>query len=144
MDAPHHTVVETPAYLASAKGLLSDEDRSAIADMIAADPTCGEPTESDMRKEAFDQLMAGMGEALAYAQGDKGACVERTIPFVDVAAIRKATGLSQAKFAATFGLDKSAVEEWEQGRRKPGRAARVLLRVIEINPQVAQEAARSA
>ena len=96
-----------------------------------------------MRKEAFDQLMAGMGEALAYAQGDKGGCVERVIPIIDVAAIRKTTGLSQAKFAVAFGLDKSAVEEWEQGRRKPGRAARVLLRVIEINPEVAQEAARS-
>lgn len=97
-----------------------------------------------MRKESFDKLMDGMNQALAYAQGDKVGCVEHVIPAVDVAAIRKTTGLSQAKFAATFGLDKSAVEEWEQGRRKPGRAARVLLRVIEISPEVAQEAARSA
>lgn len=96
-----------------------------------------------MRKKLFDQLMDGMTDAIAYAEGDTTRGVAHVIPLVDVAAIRKTTGLSQAKFAATFGLDKSAVEEWEQGRRNPGRAARVLLRVIELDPDVAKRAAAS-
>ena len=39
-----HTVVETPAYLASAKeeGMTADEMRAAVG-MIAADPMCGDP-----------------------------------------------------------------------------------------------------
>jgi len=96
-----------------------------------------------MGKKAFDKIMGGLNDAIAFADGDVGGSVPHAVSVIDVAAIRKATGLSQAKFADTYGLDKSAVEEWEQGRRKPGRAARVLLRVIEINPEIVKEAAQS-
>ena len=34
-----------------------------------------------------------------------------------------------------FGLDARAVQEWEQGRRVPDRAARVLLTVIDRDPE---------
>lgn len=53
---------------------------------------------------------------------------------VSVAAIRRRLKMSQAAFAARFGLDLSAVHAWEQGRRKPDRAARVLLAVIDREP----------
>jgi putative transcriptional regulator len=53
---------------------------------------------------------------------------------VDVAALRKRLKMSQAAFAARFGLDVSAVHAWEQGRRQPDRAARVLLTVIDREP----------
>lgn len=36
-----HTVVETPAYLDDAERLLSRDERSAIVDMVSADPLCG-------------------------------------------------------------------------------------------------------
>jgi len=39
---PLQTVVETTAYLTSANRLLSDEERTAVVDMIAADPTGGD------------------------------------------------------------------------------------------------------
>ena len=97
-----------------------------------------------MRKAAFDQLMAGMEDALAYAQGDKTRGVEHKVPAIpDVATIRRNLNLSQSQFATTFGLDKSSIQEWEQGRRRPDRAARVLLRVIELNPAIVQEAVRT-
>jgi len=35
------TVVETPSYLADAERLLSPEERKAVVDRLAADPTCG-------------------------------------------------------------------------------------------------------
>ena len=35
----------------------------------------------------------------------------------------------------SFGLDVRAVQEWEQGRRVPDRAARVLLTVIDREPE---------
>ena len=50
-------------------------------------------------------------------------------------ALRKRMKLSRQKFADSFGLDVRAVQEWEQGRRVPGRAARVLLTVIDRNPE---------
>jgi DNA-binding transcriptional regulator YiaG len=53
---------------------------------------------------------------------------------VDVARLRHRLGLSQAAFARTFGLDVTALHAWEQGRRRPDRAARVLLAVIAKEP----------
>lgn len=35
------TVVETPTYLADAERLFSPDERKAIVDRLAADPTCG-------------------------------------------------------------------------------------------------------
>ena len=43
--------------------------------------------------------------------------------------------LSREKFAKRFGLDVRALQDWEQGRRVPDRAARVLLTVIDHEPQ---------
>jgi mRNA-degrading endonuclease RelE of RelBE toxin-antitoxin system len=35
------TVVETPSYLSDAERLFSPDERKAIVDRLAADPTCG-------------------------------------------------------------------------------------------------------
>ncbi len=43
--------------------------------------------------------------------------------------------LSRQSFADRFGLDARAVQDWEQGRRVPDRAARVLLTVIDRDPE---------
>jgi putative transcriptional regulator len=54
---------------------------------------------------------------------------------VDVADIRGSLALSQAAFARKFGLDVTAVQAWEQGRRRPDRTARILLAVIAKEPE---------
>lgn len=51
-----------------------------------------------------------------------------------ILALRKRLKLSREKFANRFGLDARAIQDWEQGRRVPGRAARVLLTVIAHDP----------
>src|SRR5262245_25780456 len=53
---------------------------------------------------------------------------------IDVAKLRQRLGLSQTAFARTFGLDVTALHAWEQGRRRPDRAARILLAVIAKEP----------
>ena len=49
------TVVETPTYLADAEGLFSPDERKAIVDRLAADPTCGVlvPGSGGLRKVRF-------------------------------------------------------------------------------------------
>ncbi len=97
-----------------------------------------------MTKKAFDKIMAGLEDAVAYANGDTSRGTTHAVSPVDVAGIRKKLGLSQGQFAAKYGLDRSTVQQWEQGRRRPERSARVLLRAIELNPDVVEEAARRA
>jgi putative transcriptional regulator len=59
---------------------------------------------------------------------------------VDVKAIRRKLGMSQAAFAASFGFALDAVQNWEQGRRRPEGAARAFLKVIEREPEAVRRA----
>ncbi len=51
-------------------------------------------------------------------------------------AIRARLGLSQAGFAARFGLSLHTLRNWEQGKRTPDPAARAYLKVIEKAPNM--------
>jgi putative transcriptional regulator len=53
---------------------------------------------------------------------------------VDVAAIRVRLALTQAAFAARFGFSLRAVQQWEQGVRRPEGPARVLLAMTAADP----------
>lgn len=70
----------------------------------------------------------------------KGAKAVHRPPLPDVRAIRQQLGLTREAFAETFGLDLRAVEAWEQHRREPDRAARVLLAVIAHAPDAVRNA----
>ena len=69
------------------------------------------------------------------------AATPRQVPAsVDVRAVRDRLGLTQVEFAARFGLDLDAVQNWEQGRTRPDRNARILLRVIATQPDAVENA----
>ena len=61
---------------------------------------------------------------------------------MDVAAIRASTGLSQGAFARSIGVAKGTLLNWEQGRRRPTGAARVLLAMIARRPSLVGELLR--
>ena len=99
------------------------------------------------RKNVADELMESMREAVAIAKGEcEPAAVHRfaVLPLdVDVSSVRAATGLSRAEFARRFALDPRALQDWEQGRRRPDRAARAYLKVISRRPDAVEEALAS-
>ena len=49
--------------------------------------------------------------------------------------------LSQGRFAELLGISVKTLHNWEQGRRKPTGAARVLLRVVSRHPELVLEEA---
>jgi DNA-binding transcriptional regulator YiaG len=55
--------------------------------------------------------------------------------------VRNSLGLSQNAFARLLGVSVDTLQNWEQGRRKPAGAARVLLRIASKYPEVILEAA---
>lgn len=57
-----------------------------------------------------------------------------------VAVIRKRLNLSQREFAHRFGLSIKTIQHWEQSRTVPDRPAVVLLKTIEIAPDVVSQA----
>lgn len=60
----------------------------------------------------------------------------------DIAATQRRLSLSQTEFAAWFGISPGTLRNWEQGRRVPEGPARVLLRVIERDPDAVRRAIR--
>lgn len=54
---------------------------------------------------------------------------------VDVKAIRSKLGMTQEKFATTFGLSLASLRNWEQGTRIPERPIAMYLRLIDKFPE---------
>lgn len=96
--------------------------------------------------KAFEQIMEGLNEAMAFARGENtGAVVHHIeVPTIDVAKIRAQTGLSQAEFAKSIGVAKGTLLNWEHGRRRPTGPAQVLLAMIARRPSVVAELLRAA
>ena len=70
--------------------------------------------------------------------------IVRRPPVPDVRRIRAKLGLSQATFAARFGLSTRTVQEWEQGRSVPDQPARVLLMVIDSAPRTVERVVQAS
>jgi putative transcriptional regulator len=91
-------------------------------------------------KKPADRIIQGLREAVAHARGEKVAGLKLHIPRkVDVSAVRRKTGLSQAAFSSKIGVSPGTLRNWEQGRRMPDGPARVLLALLERNPQIVED-----
>lgn len=90
-------------------------------------------------------ILIGLQEAIAWAQGaDNGARVTHVErPEIDVRAVRRKMGLSQARFAAKFGFPPATLRNWEQGRARPDASTRVLLAVIARHPEAVEDVLQS-
>jgi putative transcriptional regulator len=93
--------------------------------------------------KAGDKVLRGLREAVAHARGEKTNVVVHVPKRVDVKAIRRRTGLSQDAFAKRFGFTLDSVQNWETRRREPAGTARVLLTVIDKEPEAVERALHS-
>lgn len=86
-----------------------------------------------MKNSDFESLQRGIAEAKAYLKGErKGYVVHEAL---DVRQVRERIGLTRRAFAERYRLDVRAVEQWEQGRRRPERGTEMYLRLIESDPE---------
>jgi putative transcriptional regulator len=89
--------------------------------------------------DAFKSIEQGLSEAVAHARGEIQATIHQIdIPEADVQAIRARTGLSQAQFARSIGVKKATLLNWEHNRRSPEGPAKVLLALIDKDPDIVQ------
>ena len=89
----------------------------------------------------YDQIKAGLEEAIAYEQGTLKAKTTKLsvepLKHYDasqIKAIRKSTGLTQVTFAHYMGVSPRTVEAWEAGRNHPEGAACRLLALTQNDP----------
>jgi len=97
---------------------------------------------SEERTGVGYEVEQALKEVLAHVRGESPLATR----IVDdpsklrILAVRKKLGLSRRKFAERYHLDPRTVQDWEQGRRTPDQAARVLLTVIEREPELVERA----
>lgn len=98
------------------------------------------------KRNVGDEILEGLSNAIAFARGatPKGRVHAVDVPeAVDVKALRQRLGFTQQEFANRYGFALSAVQEWEKRRRRPDRSARILLKVIDREPEAVERALAS-
>jgi putative transcriptional regulator len=94
------------------------------------------PPKTDWR--VFDAMSDEQRHRAALSDPDAAPAAEaqlqRARRMPSVRALRNKLNLTQEEFAARFHLPLGTVRDWEQGAHRPDQAARVLLTVIERDP----------
>lgn len=88
-----------------------------------------------MSDQLFEELLESVREGGAILRGEKEASRKFVVETPDVKEIRERYELSQTEFAALLGISVKTLQNWEQGRRNPRGAARVLLQVAARHPE---------
>lgn len=88
-----------------------------------------------MKEELFKELVASVREGGAILRGEIAPSRKFVVDKTDVRRIRANYRLSQGQFAALLGISVATLQNWEQGRRLPKGAARVLLQVAAKHPE---------
>lgn len=83
----------------------------------------------------FDELMQSVEQMDAIVHGRRQPARQFEIDALQVKNIRKATGLSQTRFAEMIDVQVATLRNWEQGRREPTGPAKALLRAIHHDPE---------
>ena len=92
-----------------------------------------------------DALLEGLNEALAWKRGETALEVVNIepMPAERIRSIRRKVAKSAKDFERRFGIPAATVNNWEQGRRSPDPAARLLLKVIDASPELVEKIAVS-
>ena len=93
-----------------------------------------------------DAMIEGMKEALAWKRGEIALEVVNLdpMPASRIREIRKRYAKSTRAFEKRFGIPAATMNNWEQGRRKPDPAARILLKTIDVAPDAVEKAVQAA
>ena len=99
-----------------------------------------------MNKKNFSELMDSLSEGREILGGARLASRTWTVKDgqriqskEDIQSVRHEFGVSQVAFAKFMGVSVNTLQNWEQGRRQPTGAARVLLTIAHRQPSLFRE-----
>jgi putative transcriptional regulator len=85
-------------------------------------------------RNLLSEISEGVSE---YLTSDKAE--QKVVEVSEAIHARRMSGFSQSEFATKLGVSIRTYQEWEQGRRQPTGAARVLLHLISKKPELVAE-----
>ena len=92
-----------------------------------------------MKKENFEKLVESLREGADILRGAKEPSRRFVVEKQEVRQIRESLSVSQGDFASLMGVSVDTVQNWEQGRRTPTGPARVLLTIVQHQPDILTE-----
>lgn len=92
--------------------------------------------ERDLKRDVWQEALDAVRSIKA---GNIGAIHTIDLEVSPVTEARRKSGLSQAKFAELLGVSVRTLQDWEQGRRQPSRAAASLIKIAKERPDVLNE-----
>lgn len=99
-----------------------------------------------MRDDLFQELLESVKEAGAIRRGEKTPSRRTTaaeLGVVDIREVRARLKLSGPRFAQLLGISPRTLEGWEQKRRSPDGAARVLIYMASQHPEMVLQTVKS-
>lgn len=88
-----------------------------------------------MNKETFEELLTSVREGANIFRGEKNPSRSFEVSRQDLKTMREQLNLSQRELAVLLGISIDTLQNWEQGRRKPRGAAKILIHVAEKHPE---------
>jgi putative transcriptional regulator len=104
----------------------------------------GEAARKALVATDWDRLDAMTDSDIARQIASHADAAPDMAPEIDVRAIRRAAGLTQAEFAAAYEFSMRTLQEWERGAKQPSGPARTLLRAIKGDPEAVRKALAAA
>ncbi len=89
--------------------------------------------------KAYSSINKGLKEAIEYSKGNTKSAREFKPKSIDVKKLREKIGMSQPKFASSFGISLGTLRHWERGDRYPQGPALVLLNLLAKEPNTVLE-----
>lgn len=94
----------------------------------------------------YESIMQGLNEAVAAEKGQlkvrKIKCQVNPVPDFsaqEIKTLRNELEMSQITFAALMGVSSKTVEAWEAGTNKPVGAARRMMGMLRLDPNIPQK-----
>lgn len=97
-----------------------------------------------MKDELFNELLQSVEQMDEIVKGERQPGRERFVAATRLKHIRQQVNLTQQKFAKVIGVEVTTLRNWEQGRREPTGPAKVLIKLIEQNPETMIKACQNA
>jgi putative transcriptional regulator len=96
-----------------------------------------------MTDEDFGQLLQSANEMTEILQGKRSASRVIRVKAPGALPARIEQGIARADLALMLGVSARTIENWEQGRRRVPRMARIILNIAKQNPMVLEQASRN-
>lgn len=97
-----------------------------------------------MKDEIFEELLQSVREMGAITRGEAEPSRVTELEVPDAKKLRESLGFSQDEFARALRVSVATLRNWEQNRRQPTGPARVLLTIVQQQPDVRKLIASSS